>query len=119
VTIDPAKSAIVVVDMQNFFISPCLGRSKDSNGLKACDVLLKHAIPAARKTAIRIIWLNWGLTDEEIENMPPATLRAFGFETVGDGEEFDTLKKEAAVDDHGINTGVEKLVNDVVQRNLA
>ena len=59
---------------------------------------------------MRIIWLNWGLTEEEIENMPPATLRAFGFETVGEGEEFHVMTKEAAVDDHGINTGVEVLV---------
>lgn len=106
VTIDPAKTALVVVDMQNFFLSPCLGRSRDSKGLAACDKLLKHAIPACRKAGIRVIWLNWGLTDEEIEEMPPATLRAFGFETVPHDKGFDEQDgRETAEDDHGINTG--------------
>lgn len=81
VTIDPAKTALVIIDMQNFFLSPQLGRSTTSEGLKACEKLLKHAIPAARKAGIRIVWLNWGLTDDEIGGMPPATLKAFGFES--------------------------------------
>lgn len=68
--------------MQNFFLSPCLGRPRDGQGLKACDKLLKHAIPACRKAGIRIIWLNWGLTEQDIEEMPPTTLRAFGFKTI-------------------------------------
>lgn len=86
VTIDPAKSALVVVDMQNFFLSPLLERPKDSKGLKACDQLIKYAIPACRKAGIRIVWLNWGLTQWEIDEMPPATLRAFGFSTSPDVE---------------------------------
>lgn len=82
ITVDPAKTALVVVDMQNFFLAPCLGKPRDSKGIKACDQLLKHAISACRKAGIRIIWLNWGLTQDEIEEMPPATLKAFGFSTV-------------------------------------
>lgn len=79
VWVDPAKTALVVIDMQNFFLSPDLGRSRDGPGAKACNNLLQHAIPACRKAGIRVIWLNWGLTQEEIDVMPPATLRAFGF----------------------------------------
>ena len=33
------------------------------------------------------MWLNWGLTDADVEDMPPAVTRAFGFEgTTADGE---------------------------------
>jgi hypothetical protein len=58
ITICPTKSALVIIDMQNFFLSPQLGRLVDSKGLKAQQQLLKYAIPAARKAGIRIIWLN-------------------------------------------------------------
>ncbi|KAI9853276.1 MAG: hypothetical protein M1830_006693, partial [Pleopsidium flavum] len=49
ITIDPQKSALVIIDMQNFFLSEALGRAANGPGHKACDALLKHAIPAARK----------------------------------------------------------------------
>ena len=62
ITIFPAKSALVIIDMQNFFLSPQLGRPTTSNGLLAQHQLLKHAIPAARKSGVRVIWMNWGLT---------------------------------------------------------
>ena len=106
VTVHPPKTALVIIDMQNFFLSPQLGRPKDSKGLLAQQQLIKHAIPASRKAGIRVIWLNWGLTPIEVETMPPATLRAFGFETV-DAAEFESYanveKKQAAVDSHGVN----------------
>lgn len=87
ITISPARSALVIIDMQNFFLSEALGRGEGA-GHAACDNLVQYAIPAARKAGIQIIWLNWGLTDEEIRDMPPAISRAFGFQTfeVADGE---------------------------------
>jgi nicotinamidase-related amidase len=106
ITIDPAKSALVIIDMQNFFLSPCLGRARDTAGLNACSQLLRRAIPAARKAGIRIVWLNWGLTDNEIEDMPPSTLRAFGFE----GEGWDGEGVGGQVDDHGVNSGVREIM---------
>ena len=111
ITIHPPKSALVIIDMQNFFLSPQLGRPKDSKGLLAQQQLLKYAIPAARKAGVRVIWLNWGLTEQEIDEMPPATLRAFGFETVL-AEQFESYekvdKKQAAIDSHGVNEGCDK-----------
>jgi len=89
ITIDPCKTALVIIDMQNFFLHPALGRLPDGPGHKACDALLTLAIPAARKAGIQVVWLNWGLTEGDLVGMPPATIRAFGFETVeagGEGE---------------------------------
>jgi len=103
---------LVIIDMQNFFLSPALGRPSDSKGLLAQQRLLEYAVPAARKAGIRIIWLNWGLTDEDITVMPPGTLRAFGFETVA-AHEFESYasvqSKQAAVDSHGVNEGCDKI----------
>ncbi|KAL9111159.1 MAG: hypothetical protein Q9227_004422 [Pyrenula ochraceoflavens] len=109
ITVDPKKTALVIIDMQNFFLSPSLGRPRESKGLRAADNLLNHAIPAARKAGIRIIWLNWGLTEAEIEEMPPATRRAFGFENVPADAESFSENKAVAIDDHGINQGAEKI----------
>lgn len=81
VAVDPNKSALVIVDMQNFFLNPQLGRPTTSNGLNACNQLIKHAIPACREAGIQIIWLNWGLSKEDLTMMPPAVMRAFGFDT--------------------------------------
>ncbi len=101
IIISPPKSALVIIDMQNFFLSTFLGRPADGAGNKAAQRLLDTAIPAARKAGIQIIWLNWGLTDKDIEAMPPSTRRAFGFEAALEREG----KKEPlpAIDAHGVN----------------
>lgn len=78
---DPAKSALVIIDMQNFFLSPALRGSQQqqpSPGIQAANKLLSTGIPAARKHGIRVVWVNWGLTDAEVETMPPAVMKAFG-----------------------------------------
>lgn len=86
VTIDPKKTALVVIDLQNYFLSPALGRPADAIGMKVVDKLLQVAIPACRKVEIPIVWLSWGVTDEDIETMPPTILKGFGLDTnfVGD-----------------------------------
>ena len=103
ITVDPAKSALVVIDMQNYFLSSALGRTRGA-GHEALDQLVQYAIPASRKASIRIIWLNWGLSQQEIDEMPPAIHRAFGFEANLDG-------KPVAVDKYGSAgyTGGDKL----------
>ena len=110
IIISPPKSALVIIDMQNFFLSTYLGRPADGAGNKAGHRLLETAIPAARKAGIRVIWLNWGLTDEEIENMPPSTRRAFGFEAA---LEQENKKSMPAIDAHGVNqAAAEQFVQD-------
>lgn len=81
VTFDPAKTALVVIDLQNYFLSPLLGRPKDAVGMKVVDMLLKVAIPACRKADIPIIWLGFGLTEAEVETMPPTIVRGFAADT--------------------------------------
>ncbi|KAF1934928.1 Isochorismatase hydrolase [Clathrospora elynae] len=107
ITIDPSKSALVVIDMQNFFLSEAFGRGKGA-GHAACENLVKYAVPAARKAGIRVVWLNWGLTDEEVKDMPPAVKRAFGFfaipaesEFKGGAEAFGEHEGSVSVDRHG------------------
>ncbi|KAF2154807.1 Isochorismatase hydrolase [Myriangium duriaei CBS 260.36] len=75
--IDPAKTALVIIDMQNFFLSSALGRMR-GKGHEAQAQLHERAVPAARKAGIQVVWLNWGLTEEDILTMPPAIKRAFG-----------------------------------------
>ncbi|KAF2730663.1 Isochorismatase hydrolase [Polyplosphaeria fusca] len=84
---DPSKSALIIIDMQNFFLSPAFGRSEGAGHLAARN-LQSHVIPAARKAGIKVLWVNWGLTQKEVEEMPPAVSRAFGFWAV-DGEELE------------------------------
>ena len=69
--------------MQNFFLSESLGRTR-STGHAACDKLVESAIPAARKAGIQIIWLNWGLSDDELAGMPPAIKHVFASDALDD-----------------------------------
>jgi len=72
--------------------------------------LLNTAIPAARKAGIRVIWLNWGLTDEEIEDMPASTRRAFGFEAALNKAASE--RAAPAVDAHGVNQSAAELITN-------
>ncbi|PNS15256.1 hypothetical protein CAC42_8257 [Sphaceloma murrayae] len=88
--LSPARTALVVVDMQNFFLSQALGR-RPGPGTAAASQLANVAIPAARKAGIRVVWLNWGLTEDDIAKLPPSIKRAFG----DDGVETDIEAKVA------------------------
>jgi nicotinamidase-related amidase len=105
ITISPSKSALVIIDMQNFFLSSAFGRQKGA-GHAACDQLIQHAIPAARKAGIRIIWLNWGLSAQDVQNMPPAVKRAFGFFAIPTSSDF--TPGDAAFGDHPSSISVNK-----------
>ena len=76
IDIDPGKTALIIIDMQNFFLSPDLGRPVDGPAMDVAKSL-QDGIPLAREKGIRIVWANWGLTDEDLNTMPPATVKAF------------------------------------------
>lgn len=84
--IDPSKTALVVVDLQNYFLSPLIGRPRDAVGLEAVKQLLQYAIPACRKAEIPVLWLNWGLTEQDIEEMPPTIIKGFAADVNFDGD---------------------------------
>ncbi|KUJ17109.1 Isochorismatase hydrolase [Mollisia scopiformis] len=84
ITIAPSKTALVIVDMQNFFLSRSLGRKGQGHDAEAA--LLQHALPAARKAGIQVIWLTWGLTDADLEVMSPTMLRIFKFDDNGSAQ---------------------------------
>lgn len=111
VKIDTGKSALVVIDMQNFFLSTALGRPVDSKGLAAEKQLLEYAVPAARKAGIQVVWLNWGLTDEDLKTLPPAEFRAFGFNALSAAEFEQQLSKTGRSGDASFGAG--KSYNDL------
>ncbi|KAJ5734289.1 NB-ARC and TPR domain-containing protein [Penicillium malachiteum] len=100
--IDTKKTALVIVDMQNNFLDDefrpeyKMSRWRDL----ASNALLQHAIPAARKLGIQIIWLNWGFMEEEANNIPPAQAMEFMFGNLRISREAKTvggqLKNELA-----------------------
>jgi nicotinamidase-related amidase len=53
--------------------------------MKVVDELLKYAIPACRKAGIPIVWLNWGLTEQDINEMPPTIVKGFAADSNFDG----------------------------------
>lgn len=80
IRIDPTRSAVIIIDMQNFFLHPSV-RSHPT-GIAATNKLLEYVIPAARKASIQIIWLNWGLTQQDLDEMPPGLKRTFDRGTI-------------------------------------
>ncbi|KAK0115595.1 hypothetical protein ONS95_000130 [Cadophora gregata] len=74
VTINPERTALVVVDMQNFFLdASCM---EHPNGLKAVEPTAR-VVEWCRVVGVQVIWLNWGLTDTDMCTMPASILRSF------------------------------------------
>jgi len=70
----PSKTALVIVDMQNFFLSPeCMAHP---NGLAAVQPTI-DVIAKCRDVGIQVIWLNWGLTDTDLSTLPAGVARGF------------------------------------------
>ncbi|KAG2044881.1 Isochorismatase hydrolase [Suillus americanus] len=60
--------------VDSFFLHPELRVHK--TGLACVDPLLKVVGPL-RKQGVKILWVNWGLTDQELKTLPPAVVRGF------------------------------------------
>lgn len=83
IRVNPVTTALVIIDMQNYFLSPALrpptnGTNTPSAGQRAAANLLTSAIPGARAHGIPVVWLNWGLSEEDLRTMPPAIVRTMG-----------------------------------------
>lgn len=81
ILISPSQSALVIVDMQNFFLHPSC-RSHPS-GLAAVAPLLS-TIDHCRRVGVQVVWLNWGLTDADLVAMPAGVSRGFAKAVISD-----------------------------------
>lgn len=79
VTIAPRKTALVIIDMQNLFLSSSLWGKTRGEGHDAEDALLDKAFPAARKAGIQVVHVTWGISEQELDVLPPVIFRIFGF----------------------------------------
>ena len=79
VVIDTEKAALVIVDMLNYSLSSAFNTDLFAEALQVEKALLSYGVPAARKAKIQVIWLNWGLTEDELKTMPPSQMRVFNF----------------------------------------
>ncbi|KXN90056.1 Peroxyureidoacrylate/ureidoacrylate amidohydrolase RutB [Leucoagaricus sp. SymC.cos] len=68
------KCALIAIDMQNFFLHPDL--RNHPKGLDCVQPLL-DVVPKMRELGMKILWVNWGLTDFELKTLPPALARGF------------------------------------------
>lgn len=76
VILNPIKTALVILDMQNLFLSRALGHHHGP--LHAAEETLREvAIPSARQAGIQIVHVTWGFTPAEARSAPPAVLRRF------------------------------------------
>ncbi|PSR94539.1 Isochorismatase-like protein [Coniella lustricola] len=83
IVIAPAATALVVIDMQNFFLHPSC--RAHPTGLEAVEPLLK-TIAHCRRTGVQVIWLNWGLTEDDLAKMPAGVLRGFAKAVIAAGD---------------------------------
>ena len=95
VAIDPAKTALMIIDLQNYTMCRAFRPDTVPAMFRAQESLLMHGIPAARRAEIQIIWANWGLTNEELETMPPGSLRVFGFSANTEEADFGLSSRPA------------------------
>ncbi|GAB7361605.1 hypothetical protein MBLNU230_g1657t1 [Neophaeotheca triangularis] len=73
--IEPQRTALVIVDMQNYFLHPQL-RPNAQLGRAAVGPTL-DMIRAFRANGMKVLWLNWGLTDYDLVTIPPSFLEGF------------------------------------------
>ncbi|QHW29476.1 isochorismatase family protein [Paenibacillus rhizovicinus] len=86
-TIDLARSAIVVVDMQNDFCSPdgwLASIGVDTSPLLEPVAPLRRLLPALRQAGLPVVWLNWGNREDRM-NLNPSVLHVYDPDGAGTG----------------------------------
>ncbi len=84
-TIDLARTAVVVVDMQNDFCSEqgwLAGIGVDVSGAEQLVPVVTEILQRLRSRAVPVIWLNWGNRPDRA-NLPPGVLHVYN--PSGDG----------------------------------
>ena len=75
IKIEPNRTALVIIDMQNFFLHPTLS-PEATNGRVAVQPTVNMII-GFRKHGMKILWTNWGLTEYDLLTIPPAFKAGF------------------------------------------
>jgi nicotinamidase-related amidase len=87
ITIDLARTAIIVVDMQNDFCHPAGWLAHigvDVAPARAPIAPLERLLPALRGVGIPVVWLNWGNRPDRL-NLSPALLHVYNPTGAGTG----------------------------------
>lgn len=102
VTIDLARTAIVVVDMQNDFCHPdgwLASIGVDIAPARTPIEPLRSLLPALRTADVPVVWLNWGNRPDRL-NLSPSILHVYQPDGTGTGL-GDPLPNGAAVLEEG------------------
>lgn len=94
-TLDLARTAIVVVDMQNDFCHPdgwLAGIGVDVTAARSPIPVLRRLLPALREEGVPVIWLNWGNRPDRA-NLPPGVLHVY--DPAGTGVGIGSLSNPA------------------------
>lgn len=78
-SIDLARSAIVVIDMQNDFCHPdgwLAGIGVDVTAARTPVEPLSKVLPAFREAGVPVIWVNWGNRPDKL-NLSPSVLHVY------------------------------------------
>ncbi|KAJ7446018.1 Isochorismatase hydrolase [Mycena galericulata] len=97
VTIQPASSALVIIDMQNFFLHPDLGGDPLGRAVVPTTIDMIHAF---RASGMKVFWTNWGLTEFDLMNMPPSFFNGFssdGTSATSFGSDMGTIQGNISV----------------------
>ena len=73
--IEPSRTALVIIDMQNYFLHPSLS-PKASGGRWAVQPTL-DMITGFRDMGSKVLWTNWGLDNFDLVTIPPSLLEGF------------------------------------------
>jgi nicotinamidase-related amidase len=87
VTFDLARSAVVVVDMQNDFCHPegwLASIGVDVEPARAPITPLARVLPVLRQAGVPVIWLNWGTRPDRL-NLSPALRHVYDRDGHGPG----------------------------------
>ncbi|KAF8919149.1 Isochorismatase-like protein [Mucidula mucida] len=101
--ISPENSALVIIDMQNYFLNPNYTSAYFADGLAAIQPTI-DAVHAFRQAGAKVIWCQWGLNTYDILNIGPSYKYGFASSTGANG----TKNAEASVgSEMGVYGGVD------------
>lgn len=87
VVLDPSRTALIVVDLQNDFCTPggwLAGMGVDVSVLAPAVEFSARVVAAARSAGVPVIWLNWGNRPDQA-NVPPGVAHVYDPEGRGVG----------------------------------